>query len=220
MQMKTLMGAGLAGALLLGTAGAAWAGVAPETQTQTYKSGTNWSTTLTFSAPTVPYGYTLSQVSIAASENLNGTVTISNPSTAASDTSGFVSQEDNLTLTFPSPISSEALINQATQQNVVNLAPGTSHKYDFLNTVTDTYNYTSGLSVFDTTWNLGLGDVDHVITSLSGGSPSALSVNTGTATVDVTYYFTPTATVAEPFSVAMLASGLLSLAMVRRRRRS
>jgi hypothetical protein len=52
--MKTLMGAGLAGALLLGTAGAAWAGVAPETQTQTYKSGTNWSTTLTFSAPTVP----------------------------------------------------------------------------------------------------------------------------------------------------------------------
>ena len=215
--MKTLLGAGLAGVLLLGTAGMAWAGPT-QTETKTYSSTTNWTNTLDFAGATVPHGDILSKVTLDVSESLDGVVTISNSSSASSNATGSASQQDTLGLTIP-VLGAESLVNTAPFQKV-NVAPGQSVPFDFTSVASDTYTVTSGLSAFIGPWTLPASDIDQYVVALSGGTTTVSNTNTGGVNVTATYYFTPAATVAEPFSVAMLASGLLSLALVRRRRRS
>lgn len=214
--MRTLMGAGLAGALLLGTAGIASAGTT--TETKTYSATTNWTDTLSFAGATVPHGDVLSKVTLDVSENLNGVVTVSNAGDASSSATGSVSQQDTLTVTLP-VLGSKTLVNTAPFQSV-DVAPGTTTPFDFSSIASDTYTITTDLSAFIGTWSLPSKDSDSYVSALSGGTTNVGNTNTGGISVTATYYFTPTAAVAEPFSVAMLASGLLSLAMVRRRRRS
>lgn len=214
--MKTLMGAGLAGVLLLGTAGIASAGTT--TETQTYSATTNWNDSLNFVGATVPHGDVLSKVTLDVSESLNGTVTISNASNASSAATGSVSQQDTLSVNIP-VLGTKTLVNLAPFQSV-DVAPGSTTPFDFSSVASDTYTITSGLSAFIGAWVLPSSDIDNTVTSLSGGTTNVGNTNTGGLSVTATYYFTPTATVAEPFSIAMLASGLLSLAMVRRRRQS
>ena len=215
--MKTLMGAGLAGVLLLGTAGIACAGTT--TETKTYSATTNWIDTLNFAGATVPHGDVLSKVTVHVSESLNGTVTISNAAKASSDATGSASQQDTLKVTLP-VLGLETLVNTAPFNNSVDVAPGFTTPFDFSSVASETYTITTGLSGFTTAWALPTSDTDHYVVALSGGTTNVGNTNTGGISVTATYYFTPTATVAEPFSVAMLASGLLSLALVRRRRQS
>ncbi len=217
--MKTLMMAGLAGALTLGTVGMAWAGAMPQTETQSYSKTTNWTSTLSFAGASVPAGYHLSSVTLDVSESLNGVVTVSNALKASSSATGSVSQQDTLTFTIPG-MTQDSLTNLAPFQTV-DVAPGSSTPFSFSNVATQSYTLNSGLTPFLTPWMLPVSDIDRTVTALSGGTTNVGNTNTGGVSVTATYDFAANATgVAEPFSVAMLASGLLSLALVRRRRRS
>jgi hypothetical protein len=218
MQMKTFMGAGLAGALLLGTAGMAWAG----TMTQTESFGPASS----FSGETLSFGGytgagTLTGVSITVTESISGGMKVTN--TGTSPTSGTIGVTDfssvsstdfsTVNLTNPSGIVTESLTKSGTPDD-------TSGFVTLTGTVHDTFN-PANLTPFESAWTATASDSSALNVNFNPDTINLGVATGGEVVVSAVYTFTGGAvSVAEPFSVAMLASGLLSLAMVRRRRRS
>ena len=207
----------LAGALLLGSVQMASANVTTQ-QDAFGPSPTSWTANLNFRGFNPSLG-TLTSVTVTVEELLTGSATVMNTSNGSA--SGSVSITDTAKVSFPGTSLPVVTVDTAST-NTLAVNPGsTVGPVAVSNNATNSETTTTNLSGFDRTWTGNASDSSSIAANfgtanvLIGGSSQGEVI----ATVDY-FYSTPTAAqISEPFSMAMLASGLLSLGMVRRRRR-
>ena len=206
----------LAGALLLGSVQMASANVTTQ-QDAFGPSPTSWTANLNFRGFNPSLG-TLTSVTVTVEEVLTGSATVTNNS--ANPASGSISITDTATVSLPGTLL-PVITGDTASTNTLTVNPGsTVGPVAVANNATNFETIAANLSGFESPWVSTASDSSTIAANfgtanvLVGGS----SLGKVIATVDYTYA-TAGSPVAEPVSMAMLASGLLSLGMVRRRRR-
>ena len=207
----------LAGALLLGSAQMASAGVLQ--QQDTYgPAGTKWSTTLDFAGFNSSLG-TLNSVTVTVEELLTGSGSALNES--ANTESGTISITDTGTVSFlPGTLLPLVAADEASTSTLTVGAGKSVGPVAVANTSTVSETTASDLTPFESAWTGHATDTSSIAANFGTANVLFGGTSLGEIIATVTYgYSAPTAAqVSEPFSIAMLASGLLSLGLIRRRR--
>lgn len=220
--MRTIGQIGFAAALLLGTAPMALAGPFA-TQTLSFgPANPNWGPeTLNFTGATAGAGQHLTEVIVTVTEALAGSAQAENFSTTASGT-GTIGLTNTGTASIPAMTAPVTVIDSATTPSFTVPANQTSpyppSAYTLSNTTSVVSDFFSNLSPFETAWTSSVSDKSLTTTSFTGGLVSAVTSDTGTVTVAAQYFEAPNVGVPEPMAVAVMASGLLGLGLVRYRR--
>lgn len=159
---------------------------------------------------------TLTSVSVRVTENVAGSVTLHNSG------SGSTYVDSRLTNVLAYRVSDQSgqLTDTSSPYNLGPLGAGlTSSAGPVSGTASNTLTFTTGLDFFQSGWSALAGDQGTVSVSSGNGNGSATYVDTGQAVFLVTYDYTPPA-VPEPYSGALLATGLVALGAMRRGRRA
>jgi hypothetical protein len=220
--MRSVTKLGLAGGLLLASMQMAAAGTITYTDTLGPTS-TPWGpTAFTFSSFN-PTDGTLDSVTVTVTESLTGTGSATNNST--SSVSGTIGLQDTATATFdPSTNLTTVVINDQNSGVLGLAAAGQTGDsvtgIDISGQQAKTTVVSSGLSGFETgsSWGGSVTDTSALIAQFGSANVNVSGTDNGQTTIELTYDYSNPSTVAEPFSIALLTTGLLSLGLVRRRR--
>ena len=215
--MRTVTKLGVAAAaLLLSTAPMAMAGQI--TQTDSFGPASSI-TNHTFNFAGYTGAGTLTNVAITVTESISGGETATN--TGSANITGTMGVKDfssvsstrfsTVNLTNPSNTIAATLTKAGTPGDTTGFRP-------LSGTVSDTFNFLSGLTHFTTAWSALGNDTSAIVANFSPDTVDLSLGTDGTLSVSAVYTYTGGAVVSEPFSIAMLASGLLGLGIIRRRR--
>lgn len=181
---------------------------------------TNWSTGHTFSGFNALMSAshktgTLTSVAVKLTEGLKGTAYVVN--TAQSTWDGSATLTNTVTLSPIPGTSNSAFVTVSASTPSLSIAANTrSATYNLNNTNNKTYNYTSNLNAFLSSFDATVSDSGLQSCSGTGGNGTCVFTDSGYATALVTYNYTPTDSVPAPPALALFAAGLLGLGGVKR----
>jgi hypothetical protein len=199
------------------------------TVTASHADVTNWGTSTQTSGYTplfnvVVPGFntslgTLTGVVVTLTSTANGAITLKNNGGTTTNVSAFLNdiQKDIL----PGGITKTISISTGSVTDA-SLAGGASFGPDSVTgSSTKSQSYSTGLSVFDTSWSFLAGDFGSVSITSGNGNGSATYTDTSIVLASVQYTYTPTTTTPtpEPATMTVLGSGLAGLGLLRRRRK-
>jgi hypothetical protein len=211
-------------------------------QTVSFSSLTDWGTnpanaafvptkTLSFAGFTPSLG-TLNSVIVTIYETIHGDVNLSNA--GANTTNVSASLLNTLKYFYPT-ITTKTSLAQSNTYEDSSLAPGaTSGKNSVSGGTTLAHTVSTGLSNFDTSWKITLGDLGKVTIGSGNSNGKATYTDTGAVKIVADYSYTaapppppppppsppPPVSTPEPGTLTILGAGLAGLGLLRRRKKS
>jgi len=187
--------------------------------TSTQTSG--YSPTFNLSVPAFDTSLgTLTGVVVTLTDNVNGTLTLTNNGSGSTNVSAFLIDIAKTLLpggflkteTISTPSFSDPTLAQGAS---LGPSPVTA-------SASTSKTYLSSLATFESAWSVTTGDFGSVDTTSGNGNGVAAYTDSSSLIVSAQYTYTPTPTTTpapEPATMAILGSGLAGLGLLRRRRK-
>jgi hypothetical protein len=211
-------------------------------QTVSFSSKTDWGTvpatpafvptkTLSFAGFNPSLG-TLNSVFVTIYDSINGVVNLKN--TGANTTNVSASLLNTLKYFYPT-VATKTLTKASNTYEDPSLAPGKSSGPNPVSgTATATHTVKTGLSSFDTSWKITLGDLGQLTIGSGNADGHATYSDTGAVKIVADYSYTaasppppppppsppPPVSTPEPGTLTILGAGLAGLGLLRRRKKS